>query len=107
MIKRIFPIVMIAIMAISTPASADVECGVKDAAIMTGGGAGVGAVAAVASIWTLGILAAPFTMGGSIATAAVATPSALMFGAGGGAFYGASAEAVVCANTAIQAVVGE
>ena len=72
----------------------------KDCAAEVGagvvGGAAVGAVAGVAATWTLGILAAPFTLGGSLGAAVAFTGPALAIGGKGGAVYGGVGGTTVC-----------
>ena len=81
---------------VSTPLFAKQECTFKDTVKSTGIGAGIGSVAAVASVWTIGVLAAPFTAGGSLGIAWATTPAAVGLGAKGGAVYGGGYGAVVC-----------
>jgi hypothetical protein len=85
-------------------ATAGTECSAADAATSTVFGAGVGAAAGVGAVWTLGVLAAPFTLGGSLVTAAAVTGPAIALGAKGGAFYGASSELIDCGKAAKDAV---
>ena len=79
-VKKITTAALLALL-ISTPAYAKQECTFKDTVKSTGIGAGIGAVAAVASVWTLGVLAAPFTAGGSLGFAWASTPTAIGLGA--------------------------
>ena len=60
------------------------------------GGATVGAVVGVVGIWTVGILAAPFTLGGSIIGAAATTGPAILLAGSGGALYGGVYGTGVC-----------
>ena len=85
-------------------AKAGPECSAKDAVVSTGVGAGIGAIAGVAAVWTGGILAAPFTLGSSLWASAAFTGPALAMGAKGGAFYGATAEAIDCGKAAKDAL---
>ena len=61
------------------------------------GGAAVGAVAGTAAVWAIGILAAPFTLGGSIIGAATLTGPAIVLGGKGGAVYGGVGGTAICA----------
>ena len=94
-IKKITTTAFLAII-VSTPAYAKQECTFKDTVKSTGIGAGIGSVAAVASVWTLGVLAAPFTAGGSLGFAWASTPTAIGLGAKGGAVYGGGYGVAVC-----------
>lgn len=82
--------------------SSNEDCDAVEAVVLAGVGAGVGAVAATASVWTLAVLAAPFTLGGSIGIAVATTLPAIALGAQGGAFYGASFEAVQCGRKTVE-----
>jgi len=84
----------------ATSAMATPKCSVTDAVVNTGLGAGIGATAGVAAVWTIGILAVPLTLGGSLWGAAAVTGPAIALGAKGGAFYGATAEAIDCGKAA-------
>ena len=97
---RVSGVVLILSIFSATSATAGPECSAKDAVVSTTIGAGVGAIAGVAAVWTVGILAAPFTLGGSLWGAVVTTGPALALGAKGGAFYGASSEAIDCGKAA-------
>ena len=97
---RISGFVLILSIFSASSATAGPGCSAKDAVIVTGIGAGIGATAGVAAVWTLGVLAAPFTLGGSLWTAAALTGPAIALGAKGGAFYGASTEAIDCGKAA-------
>ena len=82
-------------------------CSATDAVTNTAFGAGVGAVAGVASVWTIGILAAPFTLGSSLVASAGMTLPALSLGAQGGAFYGAATEAIDCGKVGTKKLLGD
>jgi hypothetical protein len=106
MIFRVSLFVMFVSLFAATSATAGPECSVKDAVVSTGIGAGVGAVAGVAAVWTVGVLAAPFTLGSSLWGAVTMTGPAIALGAKGGAFYGASAEAIDCGTAAKDRLIG-
>ena len=89
----------------ATPLTAEEGCQAKDAVVYTAVGAGVGSVAAIASVWTIGVLAAPFTLGSSLVGAASMTLPAIALGAKGGALYGASAEAIQCGKVAVEGAI--
>lgn len=93
-------------LSFSTPAWAGEECTAVDGALSLGIGAGVGAAAGVAAVWTMGVLAAPFTLGGSLATSLAFTGPAIAIGAKGGAFYGVANEAVDCVQAGARFVGG-
>ena len=94
-VKKITTAALLALL-IATPAYAKQECTFKDTVKSTGIGAGIGSVAAVASVWTLAVLAAPLTAGGSLGFAWASTPTAIGLGAKGGAVYGGGYGVAVC-----------
>ena len=93
--------------SISTSAFASEQCSGAEAIQSVAVGAGVGAVAGVAAVWTIGILAAPFTLGGSLVTSAGMTVAAVGLGAKGGAFYGAASEGIDCVQAGTKKVMGD
>ena len=95
------------LLSLSTPTWASEDCSTVDAGLSLGVGAGVGAAAGVAAVWTLGILAAPFTLGGSLATSWSLTGPAIALGAKGGAFYGAGNEVVDCVQAGARYLGGK
>ena len=104
---KVFITALMLIITIASPISADEGCKASDAVVSTGIGAVAGAVAGGAAVWTIAILGAPFTFGSSLAFAATATIPALVLGLKGGAFYGASAEAIDCAKAGKDYLFGD
>jgi len=93
--KKLITATVLTVLA-STPVHAKQECTFKDTVKSTCIGAGIGSVAAVPSVWTIGVLAAPFTAGGSLGFAWASTPAAVGLGAKGGAVYGGGYGVAVC-----------